>query len=722
VPNEYSILSQTQLSRRGFVQSVGLAAGGLVVGLVPAGCARQEPPTPLTAADVNAYIRISSNDEVSIVVPGAELGQGIYTSLPKIVAEELEADWDRVVVRLAHADAAFVNPKKDSQTTGNSDAIVGYFDALRKTGAATREMLIAAAAMQWGLPPAECRAKQGRVVHTPSGQSLGYGELAEAASQLPVPEDPPLKPASEYRLLGKPLPRKDTPMKVDGRAKFGADIRLDNQLFASIKTAPMFGGRVKSYQADQVETRPGVVKVVEIDNGIAVVAESFWEADSALNALEIEFELEPNNTWDSEQISATFHDALDNGNARAFPGTRGDAPGLLAAADEVFEATYEVPFLAHVCMEPMVATAQVTADACNIWAPHQQPGASRSSAAELTGLPLEQVSFQGTFCGGGFGRKWELDFVHQAVKIAQSTEGRPVTLIWTREEDIRHDYYRPALVSRNRAVLSDSGELLGVHTRIAGPSILTFQERPRPIPDPTLASAAISRSYQIPNKLLEFVETNTHVPIGFWRSVALSHNGFIGESVIDELAHRAGSDPMEFRLALVGDNPRARAVLEKAATEADWGKTLATGKGMGVAFCPGFGSFNAQIAEVTVDGDQLTVDRITCVHDCGFAIDPDNVTAQMQGGVVDGLSAALFGKVTIADGAVQQSNFHDYRFIRMSEVPEIDIHLIYGDALAGGVGEAAVPAAGPAVCNAIFAATGKRIRRLPIIDAGFRVS
>ncbi|MEE8307180.1 MAG: molybdopterin cofactor-binding domain-containing protein, partial [Gammaproteobacteria bacterium] len=273
----------------------------------------------------------------------------------------------------------------------------------------------------------------------------------------------------------------------------------------------------------------------------------------------------------------------------------------------------------------------------------------------------------------------------------------------------------------NRAVLSDSGELLGLHTRIAGPSILSFQERPRPIPDPTVAGGAISRPYQIPNKLLEFVETNTHVPIGFWRSVSLSHNGFIGESVIDELAHRAGSDPVEFRLALIGDNPRARAVLEKAAAEANWGKTLATGKGMGVAFCPGFGSFYAQVAEVTVDGDQLTLDRITCVHDCGFAIDPDNVTAQMQGGVVDGLSAALFGKVTIADGAVQQSNFHDYRFIRMSEVPEIDIHLISGDALVGGVGEAAVPAAGPAVCNAIFAATGKRIRRLPIIDAGFRL-
>lgn len=722
MPREYSILSRAQLSRRGFVQGAGLAAGGLMVGLItPAGCARQQPGAPITASDLNAYVKISSNGEVSIIVPGAELGQGIYTSLPKIVAEELEADWERVVVRLAHADTAFANPNKERQSTGNSDAVTGYFDALRKTGAATREMLIAAAASQWELPQAECHAESGRVIHSQSGKSLGYGELAEAASKLPVPEDPPLKAASDYRLLGKSLPRKDTPMKVVGSAEFGADVRLDNQLFASIKTAPMFGGRVKSFDANQIDSKPGVVKVVEIDNGVAVVAESFWEADSALKALDIEFELEANNTWSTEQISAAFHTALDSGNARAFPGAQGDIPGLLGAAEDVFEATYEVPFLAHACMEPMVATAQVTAEACKIWAPHQQQGAARSAAAELTGLPLEQVSLQGTFCGGGFGRKWELDFVRQAVQIAQLTEGRPVTLIWTREEDIRHDYYRPALVSRNRAVLSDDGELLGLHTRIAGPSILTLQKRPRPIPDPTVVSGAISRAYGIPNKLLEFVETNTHVPIGFWRSVSLSNNGFISESVIDELAHRAERDPVEFRLALIGDKPRARAVLEKAAKEAGWGKTLTAGKAMGVAFSAGFGSFNAQIAEITVRGDQLTLDRMTCVHDCGFAIDPDTVLAQMEGGVIDGLSAALFGKITIENGAVTQSNFHDYRLLRMSEVPEVDVHLISGDAPLGGVGEAAVPAAGPAVCNAIFAATGKRIRRLPIIDAGFQL-
>ena len=719
----YSILTRTELSRRGFIQSTSLAAGGLVIGLIgPAGCARQEAAPPLTATDLNAYIRISSNDEVSIIVPGAELGQGVYTSLPKIVAEELEANWDRVVARLAPADDAFANPNKKRQSTGNSDAVIGYFDALRKTGAATREVLIEAAASKWGVPRDECHAMQGQVLHDASGRALNYGELAEAAAQLAVPEDPPLKSRGDYRLLGKSSPRKDTPLKVDGSAEFGADVRLENQLFASIRTAPMFGGTVKSYDPDQIADLPGVIGVVEVDNGVAVVGETFWEANTALEALDIEFEYEANDSWSSEKISAMFQSALDGENARAFPGARGDAPGLIGAAEEVYEETYEVPFLAHACMEPMTATAQVTADECKIWAPHQQQGAARNAAAELTGLPVEQVSLQGTFCGGGFGRKWELDFARQAVQIAMASEGRPVTLIWTREEDIRHDFYRPAVASRNRAVLDESGKLLALHARLAAPSILGFQGRPAPVPDPTVVGGAISRAYRIPNTLLEFVETPTHVPVGFWRSVALSHNGFIGESVIDELAHRAGRDPVEFRLELLGDNTRARMVLEKAAEEAGWVDPLPPGKGRGVAFSPGFGSLNAQVAEVTVDGDRLKLDRMTCVHDCGFAIDPATVIAQMEGGIIDGLSTALFGKISIADGAVEQSNFHDYRFLRMGEAPEINVHLVSGEEPLGGVGEAGVPAAIASLANAIFSATGRRIRRLPITEAGFDVA
>lgn len=718
----YSILSRTELSRRGFLHTAATAAGGLLVGLVGTTAnAGQRSTTPQQATNMNAYVRISSDDEISIVVPGAELGQGIYTGLPKIIAEELEANWDRVVVRLATADESYINPKKRRQSTGNSDAVMGYFDALRNVGAATREMLLSAAAEQWQLPRAECRAEQSRVYHDASGQSLSYGALAEAAAAVPVPADPPLKPRDEYTLLGKSLPRKDALPKVTGSAIFGADVRLPEQVFASIKTSPVFGGRVKTLQSEAVAMRPGIFKVVELADGVAVLAESFWEANSALQDIDVEFEFEENASWNSAKISASLQSALDDETARPFPGAKGDAKSAIAAADDVFEATYEVPFLAHVCMEPMTATAQVTATDCRIWAPHQRQYEARVMAAELTGLPIENVSLQGTFCGGGFGRKWELDFVRQALQLAQHAEGRPVTLVWSREQDVAHDYYRPAVASRTRGTLDDSGKLVALHARVSGPSLMSFQGRPLQIPDPTIVRGAISSAYNIPNTLMEYVETNTHIPIGFWRGVSLSHNGFIGESIIDELAHRAGHDPLEFRLQLLGDNNRARAVLEKAAQEAGWGNKLDANQGMGVAFSPGFGSLNAQIAKVTIVGEQLQIDRITCVHDCGFAIDPDAVRAQMEGGIVDGLSAALFSKITIANGAVEQSNFHDYRFIRMAEVPEISVHLLASDAPIGGVGEAGLPATAPALANAIFAATGKRIRRLPITDEGFRV-
>lgn len=718
----YAVLSHTELSRRGFLQTAGVATGGLVVGLIaPAGCTHEQPPAPLVSTDLNAYVQISSDDTISIVVPGAELGQSVYTSLPKIVAEELEADWDQVVVRLAIGDESYNHPGKTRQSTGNSDAIKGYFDALRTTGAATREMLLSAAAEKWQVPRAECRAVKSRVHHEPSGQSLSYGALAEAAALLAVPEDPPLKAQEDYTLLGKSVPRKDTLAKVTGTAVFGADVRLPDQLYASIKTSPVFGGRLKSFDSEGLESRPEVFKVIEFADGIAVVADSFWEANTALQTADIEFEFEENDTWNSQSISASLHAALNSDTALPFPGAKGDVQSIINQSDEVFDATYEVPFLAHVCMETMTATAQVTDTRCKVWAPHQQQGAARALAAELTELPLEQVTMQGTFCGGGFGRKWELDFVRQVVQIAKQTDGRPVTLIWTREQDVAHDFYRPAVVTRAKGTLDTTGKLTALHARVAGPSIMAFQGRPLRIPDPLVVRGAIGALYEIPNTLLDYVETSSHVPVGFWRSVASSHMGFIGESIVDELAHRAGRDPLEFRLTLLSKNPRAQAVLEKAAKEAGWGKTLGKNQGMGVAFSPSFGTFNAQIAEVTIDDDKLKVDRVTCVNDCGFAIDPDSVRAQMEGGIIDGLSAALFSKITIADGAVQQSNFHDYRYIRISEVPEVNVHLISGDGPMGGVGEAAVPAAAPAVANAIFAATGKRIRRLPFADAGFTV-
>lgn len=722
---DYTLLSGTELSRRGFLQSVGVVAGGVVSGLtvglvLPAGAADSKGVG--TAGELNAYVEISSDDVISIVVPGAELGQGVYTALPKIIAEELEADWSRVVVRLATADTAYDNPEKKRQSTGNSDAVKGYFDVLRTIGAATREMLVGAAAVQWGVPRETCRASQSRVHHDLTGRSLSYGALAQSASGQPVPEDPTLKAPENYTLLGRSVPRKDGLAKVTGSAVYGADVRLPGQLYASIRTSPVFGGKLKPLPREDDALPPGVFGIVELEDGVAVVADSFWEANAVLQELDLQFESQPNDTWDSVQISAALHAALNNENPHAFPGARGDVQSVLEASQEVSQFTYEVPFLAHVCMEPMAATAQVTETDCKVWAPHQQQGAARALAAQITGLPLDRVSLQGTFCGGGFGRKWELDFVAQVVQIAQQTQGRPVTLMWTREQDVRHDFYRPAVVSRYRAALDDAGELLAVHSRLAAPSVLSFQGRPRRIPDPLVVGGAIDSLYGIPNTLVEYAETSTHVPVGFWRGVARSHNGFISESVIDELAHLASRDPLEFRLSLLAGNSRATAVLEKAAAAAGWGRPLEPNTGMGVAFSSGFGSFNAQIAEVSVIEGLLRIIRVTCVFDCGFVIDPDTVRAQMEGGIIDGLSAALFSKVTIADGAVQQGNFDDYHFIRLSDVPEIDVYLISGDGPLGGVGEAAVPAIAPAVANAVFAASGKRIRKLPMVDEGIRIA
>lgn len=713
--------SGANISRRGFLQSVAVVTGGLAVGVID-GVGAQETETAVTAAQLKAYVEIAPDDTVSIVVPGAELGQGVYTALPKIIAEELEADWERVQVRLASADEAYVNPQKGRQSTGNSDAIKGYFDELRRIGAATREMLKGAAATEWGVSAGECRASQGRIVHDASGRSLTYGALAEAAARQPVPADPPLKSAEDYTLLGRSVPRKDGLAKVTGGAQYGADVRLPGQLFASVRTSPVFGGKLTAVVRDDEPLPDGVFAIVELDDGVAVVADSFWEANTFLQSLELQFDAPSNDTWSSAQISDRLHEALDDDSARAFPGTKGDVDAIFEQSSDVAEFTYEVPFLAHVCMEPMTTTAKVSDTECHVWAPHQQQGAARALAAEITGLPLERVSLQGTFCGGGFGRKWELDFVGQAVRIAQSTGGRPVTLMWSREEDVQHDFYRPAVVSRYRAVVDDAGNPVAVHARVAAPSVSTFQGRVQRIPDPFVVGGALNRLYDLPNKRVDYAERNTHVPVGFWRAVARSHNGFICESFVDELAHLGNRDPLELRLQMVAGNKRAVAVLEKAAAEAGWGRPLGENRGLGIAFSSGFGSLNAQIADVSVVDGLLRVHRVTCVLDCGFVIDPDTVMAQMEGGIIDGLSAALFSKVTIADGAVEQRNFDNYRFIRLAEVPPIDVHLISGGGPLGGVGEAGLPAIAPAIANAIFAATGRRIRKLPLLDEGLRIA
>ncbi len=711
--------ASTTVSRRTFAVTA-LAAGGFALGF-------KLPPSPAAAAKgdtatLNAYVNVTSDNRVSIVVPGCEIGQGVYTTLPKIVAEEMDADWDLVDVRLATADPAYGNPAKEGrQSTGGSDATRGYYDVLRKTGAAAKDMLVRAAAVRLNVSADECSVENGVISHAASGKSVTFGEVADAAAKLTPVNEPVLKDPADFKLLGWVVSRKDTPAKVDGSAEFGADVDLPGKLYAALLTSPVYGGEIVSDNRDDILQRPGVVAVTEVDYGLAVIADMFWHAKTAADAMTVEWDFKGMDSTNSADMWAEMRASLED-EARPFFGAKGDAPATIADATRVFEADYEVPFLAHACMEPMASTALVTDSECMMWSPHQQQDIAREEGAKLTGLPLENVHLQNTFAGGGFGRKWEPDFARQSVQAAMAVKGQPVSLIWTREQDIQHDRYRAAYVARIRGAVDDDGNLIAMHSRLAGESILQFQNRPRNFPDPTSVGGAVNAIYNIPNTLIDYVEYKPVIPVGFWRGVSSSQNGFFSESAMDELAHFTGKDPYEFRRSLILDKPRELAVLDRVAEMAGWGRDMPAGRGLGLAFCPGFGSVNAQVAEVDVSGGDLKVVKIWCAYDCGFALDPSNVVHQMESGITYALSAALFGEITVENGAVVQSNFHDYDVIRMANMPEVEVELLTSEEIVGGAGEAAVPATAPAVTAAIYAATGERIRRLPIRTSGLGVA
>jgi isoquinoline 1-oxidoreductase beta subunit len=677
-------------------------------------------------ASLSAYVQITPDNRVIVVCPGSEIGQGVYTGLPKILCEELEADWAALEVQLSAAGDAYANPAKKRQSTGNSDAITAYMPVLLKTGAQAREMLVAAAAKQWGVKPEECRAENSVIYHDASKRSTTFGSVAAAAAKLPVPAEPPLKAPENWKLIGKDFIRKDTPAKVDGSADFGADVKLPGLLVATLTTCPVFGGQLKSYDAAAAMTVKGVVKLVEIDNGsgtggLAAVAQNYYQAKKALDAAKIVWDTKGGEGFSSAGYSNTMREAL-NGEAKPLPPSkRGDVAEALKTAAKTVDVVYEVPLLAHACMEPMSSTALVTDDSCIVWSPAQQQGAARELAAKLSGVPLEKTTLQNTFSGGGFGRKWELDFTRQAVQIAMAVKGSPVRMYWSREEDIQHDYYRPAHLIRMRGALDTDNNITALHARVVGQSMLAFQKRPMPV-DFTAVGGAINLGYAVPHTLIEFAQTTPNVPVGFWRSVAASHNAFFSEAMIDELAALAGQDPLDVRRALLKDKPRELAVLNTAAERAGWGKKLPAGEGLGIAYTPGFGSILAEVAHVVVKNNDVRVKKITCVADCGVLIEPSNVVAQLEGGIVFGLSAALFDEITIEKGAVKQSNFADYPMPTLATMPELDIHLIASDAKPGGVGETSVPGVAPAIANAIFAATGQRIRTLPLKRAGFSVA
>jgi isoquinoline 1-oxidoreductase beta subunit len=649
-------------------------------------------------------------------MPYVEMGQGTYTAIPMLIAEELEVDLKRV--RFEHAppnEKLYGNPLLGGlQATGNSNAIRGGWMPLRQAGATARTMLVAAAAKRWKVDPASCRAQNGEVHHTPSGRSLGYGELATEAARLPVPESVSLKRPQDFKLIGTPAKRLDTPAKVNGSAVFGIDVRPPGVKIATLAQSPVFGGRVKSVDDAAAKAVKGVRQIVRLDDAVAVVADHMGAAKKGLEALKIEWDEGPHAKLTTEQIARELEDATRKPGAVAQ--NIGDAGKAMPDAPTKVEATYQLPFLAHATMEPMNCTVHVRKDECEIWLGSQAMARVQATAAKATGLPPEKVIVHNHLIGGGFGRRLEVDGAVRAVEIAKQVEG-PVKVVWTREEDIQHDMYRPLWFDRISAGLDDRGKPVAWSNRFAGSSIMARWAPPffQNGLDPDTTEGAIDLVYDLPNFHVEYVRVEPPgIPTAFWRSVGPSHNVFVTESFIDEMAAAAKRDPVVYRRALLNKSPRAKVVLDLAAEKADWGRALPNGIGRGVSLQFVFGCYIAQIAEVEVSkaGD-VRLRRVVCAVDCGAVVNPDTVEAQIESGIVFGASAALYGEITLKDGRVEQSNFDTYRVLRINEAPAIEVYIVPSREAPGGIGETATSAIVPAISNAIFAATGKRLRKMP---------
>jgi isoquinoline 1-oxidoreductase beta subunit len=702
----------TTVSRRTLLKGSLAVGAGLTLGF-----ALPRPGARAQTAGVfapNQWIRIDRDGQVTIVNSVPEMGQGSLTTTPMIIADELDAELDKVRVEQAPANPPlYKNPVTGSQSYGGSRGVRDHIAMWRKAAAAAREMLKQAAANEWGVPLESVDTEAGAVIHRSTGRRFGYGQLVDKAQQLPVPQNPPLKTPDQFRYMGKSVKRRDTPDKVTGRAIYGMDVTVPGMLVASIERCPVFGGTVKSVDAAAARAVKGVRQVVQVSNGVAVVADGFWPALQGRRALKVEWDEGPVAQVSSALIASEYERLAKQPGQVAR--NDGDAERVLAAGGRVHEAAYQVPFLEHACMEPMNATAQVRPDACIVWAPTQSPERTQATAARLTGLPVEKVTVHTTLLGGGFGRRGEVDFIVDAVEVAKAV-GAPVKVMWTREDDITHGFYRPATYNLFRAALDANGMPAAWFTRMIGPGILIQKGRAQAgTIDASAVEAVRNMPYDVPNLRVEWTNKDFGIPLGFWRSVGPSQNGFIIESFVDELAHLAGKDPLEYRRALLGKSPRHKAVLELVAAKANWGTPLPAGQGRGIGVVFSYGSYAASAADVSVAPDgAVRVHRLVVGIDAGFAVNPESVKAQMEGGAVYALTAALYGQITVDRGRVQQSNFHDYPMLRINEMPKVEVHILDSGEAPGGLGEPGVPSVAPAVCNAIYAATGKRIRRLPI--------
>jgi isoquinoline 1-oxidoreductase subunit beta len=716
--------SHAGVTRRDFVKT----GAGLIIAfyLPPRLAGAASPPLKDETFAPNAWLKIGTDGIVTLTVDKSEMGQGSQTGLAMILAEELEADWS--TVRLGPVPE---NPAGWSRrmSTGGSTAIHTSWEPLRKAGATAREMLISAAADTWKVDRATCRADRGAVVHAPTRRRLGYGKLVGRAAKLPVPTDAPLKDPKDFRLIGTRATRLDTPAKVDGSAVFGIDVKVPGMLIASIERCRVFGGKVKRYDAAKTKALPGVRAVVQLEPtpwtgkdgawgvgcaaGLAVVADTYWHAFQGRKALEIEWDEGEAASLDSDGIRAALVRLSEQ------PGVEarrvGDPAVALAGAAQRVEAAYEVPFLHHATMEPMTCTAHVRADGCDVWVPTQNQTRAQEVAAELVGLPKENVRIHTTFLGGGFGRRLEPDFVSEAVRVSKAV-GAPVKVIWTREDDTQHGFYRPASYNRFTAGLDGAGNPVAWTHRVVGTPIrIKFGPLAKGL-DGSLVDGAEDLPYAIPNLLVDQVTADfLPIPRGFWRSVGISHNAFVTESFLDEVATAASKDPYELRRALLQDKPRHLRTLALAAEKAGWGTPVEAGRGRGIALAEWQPTVCAQVAEVSVGADgAVRVHRVVCAVDCGPAVNVGQIEAQMEGGIVYGLTAALYGEITIERGRVKQGNFNDYRMMHINEMPTVEVHVVPSTEKQGGIGEPSVGPIAPAVCNAIFAATGRRIRRLPI--------
>ena len=690
--------------------------GGLMIGWIPAGCSNEAPHGPQTLPP-SAYVRLDRQGKVTIVSPMAEMGQGVYTALPMLIAEELDVDMRNVTVEPSPPnDKLYGNAfLGGSQTTGNSSSIRGFYVPLRQVGAAARAMLISAAAEKLNVDAGRLTTEPGYVVEVAGNRRIPYGELVDAAAKLPVPNGVKLKDPSTFRIIGTSAKRLDVAGKVNGEAVFGIDVKVPGMKVATVAASPAFGGTLASFDDAAAMKVAGVLQVGKLDNAVAVIAENYWAARKGLEAGAATFNDGPHAALVTADVVAALEKASQREGAVAK--NQGDVKAALASAATKVEATYEAPFLAHAAMEPMNCTAHATDDGCDIWVGTQIPTVAQQAVAKTLGLKPEQVRIHNHLLGGGFGRRLEYDFIVQAALIAKQAKV-PVKVVWSREEDIQHDMYRPYYYDRFSAGLDAQGMPVAWSHRIVGSSIMA-----RALPplfkdgiDPDAVDGAIDMPYDIANKRVEYVrEEPPGIPTAFWRGVGPTHNVYVIESFIDELAATAKKDPVEYRRALLGKNPRALHVLNRAAEIAGWGKPLGDRRGRGVCVHNTFGSFMSQIAEVTVsDSGEVHVDRVVCVVDTGIVVNPDTVVAQMQSGIIFGITAALWGEITLKNGRVEQSNFDNYRMLRINEAPVIEVEVVKSSADPGGIGEPGTSALAPAVLNAVYAATGVRLRKLPI--------